>query len=362
MAVINGTSSADTLSDTSGNDTINGLGGNDTINGGHGGSDVVDGGDGRDTLAFMTAMSAVVVDFVAGTAGTTSFTNIEKVVTGDFNDQLTGDGLAQNLTARAGMDTLAGGGGFDTLWGGSGGDTFIFRELGTANADSIADWTSGSDTLLLDGAVMTALGASGDFTAGDARFWASSTGIAHDADDRILYNSTTRQIFYDADGNGSGAAQLIATLQTGATFVATDIAVEGGGPAPIVGTEGDDTLTGTEGNDTIDGRGGNDSLQGADGADSLIGGEGDDTLHANRDHWGDTESDTLEGGLGNDTYDISYQIGWFNSEGFVLRGAVLEDAGGVDTIVADSGEWQLGAGFENLVLGEGEEQEGSTIG
>src|SRR5688572_1316392 len=179
MAVITGTSGADTLADTPGNDTINGLAGNDTVNGGSGGTDVVNGGDGRDTLAFMAATGAVVVDFVAGTAGNTSFTNIERVITGDFNDRLTGNASAQNLTARAGADTLAGGGGIDTLWGGSGADTFVFRETGTANADSIADWTSGSDTLLLDGAIMTALGANGDFSAGDARFWASSTG-AHD--------------------------------------------------------------------------------------------------------------------------------------------------------------------------------------
>src|SRR5688500_11376345 len=99
MAVINGTSGADTLADTSSNDIINGFAGNDTINGGSGGSDVVDGGDGRDSLQFMTATSGVVVDFAAGFAGTTSFTNIEKVVTGDFNDRLTGNAFAQNLTA-----------------------------------------------------------------------------------------------------------------------------------------------------------------------------------------------------------------------------------------------------------------------
>ncbi len=225
MPVINGTSGDDTLTDTSGNDTINGLAGNDTIKVGSGGADVVNGGDGRDSLEFMTATGAVVVDFVAGVAGTTSFTSIEKVVTGDFNDQITGNAAAQNISARAGADTLWGAGGIDTLWGGSGADTFIFREMGTANADVMGDWTSGQDTLLLDGAVMTALGAGGDFTAGDARFWASSTGLAHDANDRVIYNSTTRQIFYDADGNGSGAAQLIATVQAGGTIAATDISV-----------------------------------------------------------------------------------------------------------------------------------------
>ena len=225
MAVITGTSGNDTLADTSGDDTINGLGGNDTINGGSGGSDVVNGGDGRDSLQFMTATGAVVVDFVAGTAGTTSFTNIEKVVTGDFNDRLTGNAAAQNLTARSGADTLAGAGGVDTLWGGAGNDTFIFRETGTANADTIGDWTSGSDELALDNAAMGALGADGAFVAGDARFWASSTGTAHDANDRVIYNTTTRGLYYDADGNGSGAAQLIATVQAGAAIAATDIVV-----------------------------------------------------------------------------------------------------------------------------------------
>jgi Ca2+-binding RTX toxin-like protein len=359
MAVINGTSGADTLADTSGDDTINGLAGNDTINGGNGGSDVVNGGDGRDTLAFMTATGAVVVDFVAGMAGTTSFTNIEKVVTGDFNDHLTGDALAQNLTARAGADTLAGGGGIDTLWGGAGADTFIFRELGTANADSFGDWTSGQDTLLLDAAVMTALGASGDFTAGDTRFWASSSGTAHDADDRIIFNTSTRQIFYDADGNGSGAAQLIATLQTGATLVATDITVEGSGP--IVGTDGNDWLDGTVGDDTINGLGGrdtihggdgddvmdggsgNDFLNGGEGADTFIGGEGNDTLYSENspDDGDDFHVETLDGGLGDDYYIVDN------------ANDVLIDAGGIDTVQVWTMDWTLGAGFENLDLASG---------
>ena len=223
--VINGTSGADTLADTSGNDTINGLAGNDTITGGRGGTDVVNGGDGRDSLLFTTATGAVVVDFVAGTAGTTSFTSIEKVATGDYNDTLIGNAAAQNLTAQRGSDTLAGAGGVDTLWGGAGDDTFIFRETGTANADTIGDWTSGSDTIALDNSALTAVGADGDFVAGDARFWASSTGAAHDANDRVIFNTSTGSLYYDADGTGGGAAELIATVQSGATVAATDIVV-----------------------------------------------------------------------------------------------------------------------------------------
>ena len=99
MATINGSSGNDTLTGTSGNDTINGLGGNDLfLAGSTGGADVIDGGTGSDSIEFKErATSAIVVDFVAGTisggsSGTISFTNIERVVGGNFNDQMTGNG------------------------------------------------------------------------------------------------------------------------------------------------------------------------------------------------------------------------------------------------------------------------------
>ena len=50
-------------------------------------------------------------------------------------------------------------------------------------------------------------------------------GAAHDSNDRVLYNTSTGQLYYDADGSGSGAAQLIATISGNPTIAATDIAV-----------------------------------------------------------------------------------------------------------------------------------------
>ena len=127
MAIIQGTAGNDTLTGTSGNDTISGFGGNDLILAGStGGADVIDGGTGSDSIEFKErATSAVVVDFVAGTisggsSGTISFTNIERVVGGNFNDRLSGNGAGQTLTGQAGADTLWGAGGVDTLWGGAG--------------------------------------------------------------------------------------------------------------------------------------------------------------------------------------------------------------------------------------------------
>jgi Ca2+-binding RTX toxin-like protein len=329
MAAINGSSGNDSLTGTSGNDTISGFGGNDLILAGStGGADVIDGGTGSDSIEFKErATNGVVVDFVAGTisggsSGTISFTNIERVVGGNFNDRLSGSAAGQTLTGQAGADTLWGAGGIDTLWGGSGADRFLFRETGTGNADLVRDWASGSDKLLLDGAVMSALGAAGNFAAGDARFKANSTGTATDASDRVMYNASNGQVWYDADGNGAGARQLIATLQSGATLVATDIVVEDGSSGQTInGTPGNDSLVGGDGNDTISGFGGNDTLDGGAGIDNL------------------------NGGLGNDTYIVSEEDD------------VVSDSGGIDTVITgvdfgveNSQFWGLGEGFENLTM------------
>jgi Ca2+-binding RTX toxin-like protein len=341
VATITGTSGNDTLTSTPENDTISALGGNDWINfpsGGYG-NDTVDGGTGYDTLDFRpSGASGIVADYRNGTivsaAGTVSFSNVERVVGTNVDDQLIGATGNENLTAAGGDDELEGGTGNDWLWGGGGADTFVFRETGTANADNIGDFTVASDKIVLDATAMTALGAEGQFSDGDARFVANSTGTAQDSADRVVYNTTTRQLFYDADGDGTGAAQLIATLQSGATLSATNIVVEGEGEPPPPGgaTEGDDVLVGTPGPDTIDGLGGNDQISGLGGDDHLIGGTGNDTLD------GGSGADTLEGGLGDDTYIVDGQD-------------TYSDAGGLDTVRASGTHTLLsGSGVENLIL------------
>jgi len=348
MATITGTSGNDSLLGTSSSDTISGLGGNDTLNG-NGGADAFDGGAGFDSLDFRSTAAALVINFENGTISgglDGTFNAIERVQGGTGNDNIIGADGAQNLAGQGGSDTLHGGAGNDTLWGGNAADAFVFRETGTANADALGDFASGTDKIVLDASVMTALGAGGNFAAGDARFWSSSSGAAHDGDDRIVYNTTTRQLFYDADGTGAGGALLIATLQSGATLVAADIVVEGGSSgSTTTGTAGNDTLTGTSGNDTLAGLGGNDLLRGNEGADSLQGGDGNDTLIGGEatgiNGASDLAADTLDGGLGDDVYHVVAEDG----------DVIITDAGGIDTVVAWS-DWTLGPGLENLTLGD----------
>jgi Ca2+-binding RTX toxin-like protein len=232
-SVINGTAGNDTLSGTAGNDTVSGLGGNDTyLAGGTYGADVFDGGAGFDSIEFKAgATNAIMVDYnvgfiSGGGTGSISFTSVERVVGGNFADTLNGDAVAQNLTGQGGNDTLAGGAGVDTLWGGFGSDAFVFREAGSANADRLNDFATGEDRIHLDDAFFTNIGAPGQFADGDQRFWVGAgVNSGHDADDRLVFNTSTGQLYYDADGSGAGAAQLVATILNGVMPWATDFVV-----------------------------------------------------------------------------------------------------------------------------------------
>jgi len=350
--VLTGNSKNNFFNPRGGDDTILAGAGNDLIRLGGGGlpsygNKVIDGGAGTDQVEFGGfAKSAIVVDLAAGTLkgggdagqGSATLISIESVVGDAFNDQISGGAAAESLNGGGGNDTLDGRGGSDTLVGGLGADTFVFDTAPADNPDLVTDFASATDKLSFDNSIFTGLGAAGNFAAGDARF-AAGAGFTsgRDASDRLIYNTSTGQLFYDADGNGAGRSQLVATLQGAPALAATDIVVTGpSGSTTIQGTEGNDTLTGTPGNDTIDGRGGNDVINGLDGADSLIGGTGNDTLD------GGAGTDTLEGGLGDDTY-VTTSVNR-------AIGDQLNDAGGVDTVIVngDGHGAGLADGFENL--------------
>jgi Ca2+-binding RTX toxin-like protein len=126
-----------------------------------------------------------------------------------------------------GNDTLDGGFGSDTLTGGAGPDSFLYTEApGDGNADSITDFEPGSDNLQLDDAVHVGIGAPGNFSTTDSRFWAAEGATSgHDGDDRVIYNTSTGDLYYDSDGDGLGGSQPIATLSGAPDLGAGDILV-----------------------------------------------------------------------------------------------------------------------------------------
>jgi Ca2+-binding RTX toxin-like protein len=125
------------------------------------------------------------------------------------------DGLAGNdrLDGGAANDTISGGAGNDILIGGDGNDVFIFNATLNvkSNLDNIADFTTESDKIHLSKAIFKAFATIGYLS--EAAFYTSADALkGHDNDDRIIFNSATGALYYDADGSGKGAAVQFATL------------------------------------------------------------------------------------------------------------------------------------------------------
>jgi beta-glucanase (GH16 family) len=161
---LTGTSRGDTLRGTSGDDTISGLGGPDKLYG-NAGSDAISGG--------------------------------------------------------AGNDFIYGGPGHDMLTGDVGRDNFVFDNAFDGNIDHITDFSVADDTIRIDHDVFVGV------TAGRAIAPSAFYGgaAAHDASDRIIYDSSTGAVSYDSDGNGPAAAVQFAEIGTGLTLTARDFCV-----------------------------------------------------------------------------------------------------------------------------------------
>jgi Ca2+-binding RTX toxin-like protein len=134
---------------------------------------------------------------------------------------LTGNNIVQSIIGNAGNNIIDGKGGSDSLWGLGGNDTFAFdTALGPGNVDRIYDFDPATDSIRLDDAFFRGLSlgglSQGAFASGSA---------ATQADDRIIYDSTTGKLFFDPDGIGGAAQIQFATLNPGLGLTSADFFV-----------------------------------------------------------------------------------------------------------------------------------------
>ena len=199
-------------------DTLRGLGGNDTYliyNSG----DLIAEGSSQGTLDRV----ATAVDYTLG-AGVYVEAMQTTSSSGTSGIDLTGNVIAQTIFGNAGSNILDGKGGSDTLTGGNGKDFFVFSTtLGASNTDVITDFTVADDTIRLENPIFTALTTTGTLAA--SAFRANTTGLAGDSDDRVIYETDTGKLYYDANGNASGGGIHFATLAVGLGLTNADFVV-----------------------------------------------------------------------------------------------------------------------------------------
>ncbi|OYU39624.1 MAG: peptidase [Pseudorhodobacter sp. PARRP1] len=243
---ITGNAGVNNLSGLGGNDRLFGLGGADVLDGGAG-NDTMTGGTGNDWYFVDSQSDTIVEDAGQGTAdrvwASASFAlaaddNIEILSTSNATPSaaisLTGNGLSQTIVGNNGANQLVGLGGHDTINGGAGADTllggtgndvlnggvgrdqmtggdgldvFVFNvALVPTNVDTIITYISAQDRIVLDHTVFSALAVGALL---DANFAANTTGLAVRSTDRIIYETDTGNLYYDADGAGGPAGSLV---------------------------------------------------------------------------------------------------------------------------------------------------------
>lgn len=277
---LNGTTGSDSLYGDDGNDKLTGSDGSDFLDGGRGddtiyggaGNDlIIDGpetdhlygGDGIDTfqrdwtnlpadafvldLNFITGSQGAVGfpddpgnDRFSGIENYTCFGLISGIFTGDDianvirsdlgtdtlignggDDQLFAGGANDTLNGGKGADALHGEAGRDVMTGGAGNDGFYFDSRGQG-VDRITDFSAvarNNDTLYFNA---TAFGMTAQVLT-RAQFVTRADNLAHDPDDRFIYDTADHSLWFDSNGNANNGLTEIAVFQADAVVTWQDI-------------------------------------------------------------------------------------------------------------------------------------------
>ena len=310
-----------------------------------------------------------------------SGTVIENVVTGDGNDTVRGNAVANNLLGMrgndslfglGGEDTLEGGGGADTLTGGEGNDTYI-----DPTGDVIVELAGGgTDTVIIAGgfSLLTLPQVENLTLTGTANIDGGGNGLANiitgNSGNNILNGVAGLDTLIGGAGNDTyfwlladdGASDTIVELAGGGD---RDLLVSDNAVISLAGlAEMEDAtasvaaayITGNAKANRLTGDGGNDTLDGGNGTDTLTGGAGNDTYVSPS---GDTIVELAGGGIDTVLSLINFTIAGLDQvENILLQGAGLANAtgnAGGNALTGNSANNILngGAGADTMTGGAG---------
>jgi Ca2+-binding RTX toxin-like protein len=207
----------DTVSGYSGDDNIKGMNGHDILYGDIG-NDKLDGGSGNDIIHGDVSHSDGTYAKVKGN---------DTLIGGSGNDQLNGGYGNDTISGGIGNDLLYGAGGTDfmsgddgndilvayqtkdKMTGGKGSDTFVFYSYGGAMNATVTDFKSGTDFLDVECWSKSL----NDFVVLNSKNFSSGNGLTSSkTNSKYVFDTSKGNLYFDADGKGSGKGELIVTL------------------------------------------------------------------------------------------------------------------------------------------------------
>jgi Ca2+-binding RTX toxin-like protein len=227
--ILTGGSGNDVLAGGDGIDTFNITAGTDTISDlGLGGSDIFIVSSGA--TANISVAKAWAASNNSINNGTTNITtkgfgiNLSAIESG-AGFTVTNTGNATRINGSQFADILIGGAGNDNLIGGAGSDKFAFKVAASSkNIDTLSDFTVSDDKIQLSKTVFkgfSAVGAISDtsFLSGAGKTSAMTTA------QKLIYDSSSGKLYYDADGSGKIAAIQIALIGNKANLTSSSFEI-----------------------------------------------------------------------------------------------------------------------------------------
>lgn len=141
-----------------------------------------------------------------------------KIKAGDGDDFILSDVIDKRIKGEGGDDTIVGGAGDEVLFGGRGRDIFVYRNP-TDGVDDIRDFKASKDKIGFNSDDFGDLGVgieATEFTIGTD---------ATTADQRIIYDDVSGNLFWDEDGSGATAQIQLAHLDAGLALTAANFVV-----------------------------------------------------------------------------------------------------------------------------------------
>lgn len=192
---------------------------------GSAGADIFHGSAGNDSYIFNNAMDRVAGDTDDGIDSVWAYVGVDLRGSNEIENirlkedaggaTVFGNDAANLITGNSHSNTIVGGLGVDSLYGKGGADTFVFAEAGKDNADSVWDY-SDDDRIALESRFFTGLDKDGDGVLDQDAF---TFGTAATIDGpQMIYNNTTGKLYYDGDGTGGNAPELVVNLPTAKSY------------------------------------------------------------------------------------------------------------------------------------------------